>query len=90
MRGSGEEAVRTGFRTGCASRQVGGHDGSVSAAGLVRLARTTPAAVLVAGSAPPPPWAAGWRPHDLPALPGLAGYRAYLAPSAHAAPPPAP
>ncbi|APU42906.1 hypothetical protein [Streptomyces sp. TN58] len=87
---SGEEAVRTGFRTGCASRQVGGHDGSVSAGGLVRLARTTPAAVLVAGGAPPPPWAAGWRPHDLPALPGLAGYRAYLAPSAHAAPPPAP
>ncbi|MFE1830198.1 hypothetical protein [Streptomyces yangpuensis] len=88
---SGEEAVRTGFRTGCASRQVlGGHDGSISAAGLVRLARTTPTAVLVAGGAPPPPWAAQWRPHDLPALPGLPGYRAYLAPSARAVPTPPP
>ncbi|MFE1900765.1 hypothetical protein [Streptomyces yangpuensis] len=88
---SGEEAVRTGFRTGCASRQVlGGHDGSISAAGLVRLARTTPTAVLVAGGAPPPPWAAQWRPHDLPALPGLPGYRAYLAPSAGAVPTPPP
>ncbi|MFB8394758.1 hypothetical protein [Streptomyces yangpuensis] len=87
---SGAEAVRTGFRTGCASRQLlGGHDGSISAAGLVRLARTTPTAVLVAGGAPPPPWAARWRPHDLPALPGLPGYRAYLAPSARAVPAPA-
>ncbi|WP_051807214.1 hypothetical protein [Streptomyces sp. NRRL F-2664] len=86
---SGEEAVRTGFRTGCASRQVhGGHDGSISAAGLVRLARSTPAAVLVAGGAPPPPWAARWRPHDLPPLPGLPAFRAYLAPSARAAAPP--
>ncbi|MCJ1679990.1 hypothetical protein MTF65_22115 [Streptomyces sp. APSN-46.1] len=80
---SGEEAVRVAFRAGCASRQVyGGHDGSITPAGLVALAGTRPVAVLVAGNAAPPPWARDWRLHPLPDLPGLPGCRAYLAPTA--------
>lgn len=83
---SGEEAVRVAFRAGCASRQVyGGHDGSITADGLAALARTRPAAVLVAGGAPPPAWARDWRPLPLPDFPGLRGHVAYLAPSARPA-----
>lgn len=84
---SGEEAVRVAFLAGCASRQVyGGHDGSITPDGLAALARTRPTAVLVAGGAPPPPWARGWRPLPLPDFPGLRGHLAYLAPSARPAP----
>ncbi|AQT70910.1 hypothetical protein [Streptomyces sp. fd1-xmd] len=80
---SGEEAVRVAFRTGCASRQLlGGHDGSISAAALAALARTRPTAVLVEGGAPAPAWARTWRPYELPALPGMKTYRAYLGPAA--------
>ncbi|MBT2450632.1 hypothetical protein J7F03_26875 [Streptomyces sp. ISL-43] len=80
---SGQEAVRVAFRTGCASRQVyGGHDGSITTAGLISLADNRPAAVLVAGTAPVPRWVREWRPYDLPDLPGLRGFRAYLGPAA--------
>lgn len=80
---SGEQAVRVGFRTGCASRQLyGDHDGSISAAALAALARTRPTAVLVADSAPAPEWARTWRPYELPELPGMKRYRAYLGPAA--------
>ncbi|MEU5808435.1 hypothetical protein [Streptomyces sp. NPDC047718] len=84
---SGVEAVRVAYRAGCASRQVyGGHDGSISAAGLAALAARQPAAVLVAGgAAAAPPWARGWRPYPLPGLPGERPWRAYLAPSARPA-----
>ncbi|MEU2392738.1 hypothetical protein [Streptomyces sp. NPDC007369] len=83
---SGEEAVRVAFRAGCASRQAyGGHDGSISAAGLTALAARMPTAVLVADGAAPPPWARGWRPQPLPALPDGRPWRAYLAPSARPA-----
>ncbi|WP_329191891.1 MULTISPECIES: hypothetical protein [unclassified Streptomyces] len=81
---SGAEAVRAAFATGCAARQVyGGHDGSITADGLISLARTRPTAVLVSGDLPPPHWARNWRPHPLPDLPDQPGYRAYLAPSTH-------
>ncbi|MFK0252318.1 hypothetical protein [Streptomyces sp. NPDC090445] len=83
---SGEEAVRVAFRAWCASRQVyGGHDGSISVAGLTALAARMPAAVLVADGAAPPPWARGWRPYPLPSLPAGRPWRAYLAPSARPA-----
>ncbi|MEV0415151.1 hypothetical protein AB0I68_31240 [Streptomyces sp. NPDC050448] len=85
---SGAEAVRAAFATGCAARQVyGGHDGSITARGLISLARTRPTAVLVTGSLPPPPWAHDWLPHPLPSLPGQPRYRAYLAPSSRQEPP---
>ncbi|MEU7556383.1 hypothetical protein AB0B01_29360 [Streptomyces sp. NPDC044571] len=88
---SGTEAVRAAFATGCAARQVyGGHDGSITARGLISLARTRPTAVLVSGGLQPPPWAHDWHPHPLPDLPGRPGYRAYLAPWARQEPMPAP
>ncbi|MFF5706107.1 hypothetical protein ACFY7H_27040 [Streptomyces sp. NPDC012794] len=79
---SGAEAVRVAFLARCASRQVGGHDGSITADGLAALARTRPAAVLVAGGSPPPAWARGWRTLLLPDFPGRRGHLAYLSPSA--------
>ncbi|NXY94895.1 hypothetical protein HYE82_10920 [Streptomyces sp. BR123] len=83
---SGEEAVRVAFRAGCASRQVyGGHDGSISSAGITALAARMPTVVLVKDGAAPPRWAGGWRPHPLPALPDGRPWRAYLAPSARPA-----
>lgn len=78
---TGEEAVRIAFRAGCASRQAGGHDASITPAGLTAAARSRPVAVLVRGSAPPPGYAAGWRRHTLPGLPGTAELVAYLGPA---------
>ncbi|TDU73717.1 hypothetical protein EDD91_0321 [Streptomyces sp. KS 21] len=78
---SGEEAVRVAFRSGCASRQTGGHDGSITPAAMGVTARSRPVAVLVRGDAHPPSYARFWRPHPLPALPGMPGLRAYLGPA---------
>ncbi|MGW0363852.1 hypothetical protein [Streptomyces sp. NPDC002990] len=86
---SGEEAVRIAFRAGCASRQTGGHDGSITPAALAAAARTRPVAVLVRGDAPPPPYARGWRGHELRGLPGTGEMRAYLGPATRAVPVPA-
>ncbi|MFC9428977.1 hypothetical protein [Streptomyces sp. NPDC056987] len=79
---SGAEAVRIAFRTGCASRQTGGHDASVTPAGLAALARGRPVAVVVTDGDAPPAYARHWRLHRLPELPGLRNCRAYLSPSA--------
>lgn len=78
---SGEEAVRVAFRSGCASRQTGGHDGSTTPAEMAATARSRPVAVLVRGDAHPPPYARAWRHHLLPALPGMPGLHAYLGPA---------
>ncbi|MET8679813.1 hypothetical protein ABZW18_20090 [Streptomyces sp. NPDC004647] len=79
---SGEEAVRIAFRTGCSSRQIGGHDGSITRAGLLEAAGSRPVAVLVAGDRAAPSYTHGWRVQELPRLGGRAGFRAYLSPSA--------
>ncbi|MET9319394.1 hypothetical protein ABZX75_04230 [Streptomyces sp. NPDC003038] len=86
---SGEEAVRIAFRAGCSSRQVGGHDGSITPAALAASARARPVAILVRGNAPPPPYARGWRTHVLHGLPGTGKLRAYLGPATRAVPVPA-
>ncbi|MGP3998600.1 hypothetical protein [Streptomyces sp. 8N706] len=77
-----EEAVRIGFRAGCSSRQTRGHDGSITTADLVELARRRPVAVLVAGDGPPPSYARDWRVVALPSLSGQERFRAFLSPSA--------
>ncbi|MGW0395395.1 hypothetical protein ACWDYJ_31885 [Streptomyces sp. NPDC003042] len=77
---SGEEAVRIAFRAGCASRQIGGHDASITPAGVSAAARGRPVAVLVRGTGRPPAYAAGWRRHTLPGLPGTPELIAYLGP----------
>ncbi|MEU6080182.1 hypothetical protein [Streptomyces sp. NPDC047108] len=79
---TGPEAVRIAYRAGCSSRQAGGHDGSITQAGLAAAARTRPVAVLVFGDKAAPPYARGWRAVDLPRLGGLHPYRAHLSPSA--------
>ncbi|WP_328402483.1 hypothetical protein OHS70_30045 [Streptomyces sp. NBC_00390] len=78
---SGAEAVRIAFFTGCASRQTRGHDGSITPAGLVALARDRPVAFVVTGESRPPSYARGWRLTRLPDLPGHHNSRAYLAPT---------
>ncbi|MGW4237124.1 hypothetical protein ACWEJP_09830 [Streptomyces sp. NPDC004749] len=77
----GEEAVRVAHRAGCASRQVGGHDGSITPAGIAALARERPVAVVVEGDDRPPAYARGWRAVRLPRLPGRDDVRAYLSPA---------
>ncbi|MEU7281670.1 hypothetical protein AB0A69_23285 [Streptomyces sp. NPDC045431] len=76
---SGEDAIRVAYRTGCASRQPGGHDGSITPEGLTALSRHRPVAVLVSGGARPPSYARAWREHRLPDLGRLTRYRAYVA-----------
>ncbi|MGR4880298.1 hypothetical protein ACIPUC_12785 [Streptomyces sp. LARHCF249] len=83
---SGEEAVRIAFRAGCSSRQVGGHDGSITPAELAAAARSRPVALIVRGHAPPPGYAEGWRRHVLHGPPGLPDLRAYLGPATGARP----
>ncbi|MCL7380800.1 hypothetical protein [Streptomyces sp. 35G-GA-8] len=78
---SGAEAVRLAYLAGCASRQTGGHDGSITPAGLVALARDRPVAVVVAGEGAPPAYTKGWRVLRLPDLPGQSDWHAWLSPS---------
>ncbi|WP_206320603.1 hypothetical protein [Streptomyces zingiberis] len=77
---SGHEAVRIAFRAGCSSRQVGGHDGSITASGLRAAAGAGPVAVVVPGGAAPPVHARGWRRHPIPGH-GRQGFDAYLSPA---------
>ncbi|WP_404815275.1 hypothetical protein [Streptomyces thermolineatus] len=79
---TGQHAVPLAFHTGCASRQDGGHDGSITDAGLRALARAEPLAVLVAGDHSPPGWARDWPVQPLPDLPGVPDLRAHLSPTA--------
>ncbi|MEV6654996.1 hypothetical protein [Streptomyces sp. NPDC051219] len=83
---SGEQAILVAFRVGCASRQTGGHDGSITQPGMTAAARSRPVAMLVSGAAGPPDFARGWRLHPLPDLPGRPNLRAYLSPTAKPAP----
>lgn len=63
---SGAQAVPIAYYAGCASRQTGGHDASVTPAGLRDAARRVQAAVLVAAWRPP----AGVRALGAARLPG--------------------
>ncbi|MFJ8078585.1 hypothetical protein ACIQ7Q_32810 [Streptomyces sp. NPDC096176] len=78
---SGVEAPRVAFRTGCASRQAGGHDGSITRAGLAALADERPVAYVVEGKARPPAFARGWRRLDLPGLPARPDLSVYVGPA---------
>ncbi|MER6612124.1 hypothetical protein [Streptomyces xantholiticus] len=82
---SGVEAPRIAFQAGCASRQVGGNDGSLTAAGIAALAQDRPVALVVEGDTAPPAYARGWRQARLPGLRSRPDLRVYLAPFAGAA-----
>ncbi|MGX1885922.1 ArnT family glycosyltransferase [Streptomyces sp. NPDC055287] len=79
---SGDQAVRVAFRTGCASRQPSGHDGSTTPRALAATGVRRPVAVLVAAGGRPPAYARAWRLHPLPDLGRRTGFRAYLSPAA--------
>ncbi|SHM21925.1 hypothetical protein [Actinacidiphila paucisporea] len=70
---SGDSAVPAAFYAGCASRETAGADRSITADGLLAVARHRPVAVLVAPGDRPPAFARHWRSAALP------GYRAYFA-----------
>ncbi|MCZ7414947.1 hypothetical protein [Streptomyces sp. WMMC897] len=77
---SGHDAVRVAYRAGCASRQLTGHDGSITPAGLREAADRHAVAVLVAGDRRPPSVARTWTEHPLPDRSVSPDYRAYVAP----------
>lgn len=79
---SGSAAVPLAFYAGCASRDTGGPDASVTPAALVTRARSEPVAVVVAPGGTPPGYARSWASVPLPGAPQLTGYRAYVAPPA--------
>ncbi|MGW5277625.1 hypothetical protein ACWEQP_34935 [Streptomyces sp. NPDC004044] len=76
---TGFDAVPIGYYAGCASRQIGGHDGSITTDGLRAAARRTPVAVIVAPGHKPPAYARAWRPESLPPLRGGADLAVYVA-----------
>ncbi|MDI3385120.1 hypothetical protein QIS99_02645 [Streptomyces sp. B-S-A8] len=79
---TGYESIRVAFRVGCSSRQPGGHDKSITPAGLAAAARHQPVALLLFGDQRPAAYARDWRVHPLPAPHHMPGYRAYLSPKA--------
>lgn len=79
---SGSSAVPLAFHAGCASRQIGGPDASITAAGLTSAAGRVPVAFLVTAHGRPPDFARAWRAVPLPGAGPYAGYLAYVAPRA--------
>lgn len=77
---SGDGAQPVAFYTGCASRQTGGPDASITPAGILAAARTRPVGILVAPGAHPPAFARTWPASPLPTHPGPPGYRVYVSP----------
>ncbi|MFF5727844.1 hypothetical protein [[Kitasatospora] papulosa] len=78
---SGDDAVPIAYYAGCASRQTGGHDASITPEALRDLARRVPVAVLVTGGGVAPPVTRGSHVVPLPTgrahlLPGPAVDRA--------------
>ncbi|MBY8879055.1 hypothetical protein [Actinacidiphila acidipaludis] len=77
---SGDNAVPIAYYSGCASRQTGGPDRSVDAAGLAALARREAAAYLLAAGSRTPAFAVAWPCVPLPLSPEPGGERACVAP----------
>ncbi|WP_175411833.1 hypothetical protein [Streptomyces sp. TRM64462] len=79
---AGEDAIRIAYRAGCASRQPGGHDGSITPAGLADAAQRQPVAVLLSRGRAVPSYARGWDSYPLPELPQRPGFHVLVSPSA--------
>jgi hypothetical protein len=79
---SGTEAPRIALRAGCASRQIGGHDGSITRPALARLGEERAVAYVVERHNRPPSFTRGWRLLTLPGLPSRPELRAYVSPAA--------
>ncbi len=79
---TGDQFVPVAYYAGCSSRQpAGGHDGSITVAGLLRLGRSQPLAVITVDGRRPPGYAGGWRPAEL-----AGGHVAWLPPDGPAGP----
>ncbi|TQK51769.1 hypothetical protein FBY35_2187 [Streptomyces sp. SLBN-118] len=78
---SGHDAVPIAYYAGCASRQSGGHDASITSDGIVAATHRMPVAVVVAGGNAPPAYARTWRTTALPHVRGRETYRVYLPPT---------
>ncbi|MDQ8708061.1 hypothetical protein RCO28_37210 [Streptomyces sp. LHD-70] len=79
---TGMESIRVAFRVGCSSRQPGGHDKSITPAGLAAAARHQPVVLLLSGDQHPQAYARDWRTVPLPDFPHMPDYRAHLSPTA--------
>ncbi|MFF9687531.1 hypothetical protein [Streptomyces sp. NPDC014623] len=77
---SGDDAVPIAYYAGCASRQTGGHDASITPEALRALARRVPTAVLAAEGGRRPPVTDGAREEHRPPGDGPGPYRTYLLP----------
>ncbi len=77
---SGYRSPQLAFYAGCGSRNVTGHDASISSGQLVALGRHTMVAVIVRPGLRPPHFAKHWQRHELPAGPGQNSWAAYLEP----------
>ncbi|MDF6040955.1 hypothetical protein LRD69_01975 [Streptomyces sp. JH14] len=80
---TGYDAVPIGYYAGCASRQIGGHDGSITADGLLAAARRAPVAVIVTPGRGAPAYAHAWQKESLPPLRGGPALTVHLAPTEH-------
>ncbi|MEV0371826.1 hypothetical protein AB0I10_18680 [Streptomyces sp. NPDC050636] len=77
----GEQAVPLAYYTGCASRQLGGHDESITERQLLDLGRRMPLVLITTSTQSPPPFARGWRPSGV-----RGGYLAWTSPRPSPAP----
>ncbi|MDN0197839.1 hypothetical protein [Streptomyces sp. S.PNR 29] len=65
---TGHEAIPIGYYAGCSSANIGGHNASITEAGVLRTARRVPVAVLTGPGGTSPGYARSWavhRFHDL-------------------------
>lgn len=73
-------ATPVGYQARCASGQTAGNNENLTPAGILRLARTQPVAVLTPRGGQPPAYARDWPSHPLPDLNYHQGYRVHLSP----------
>lgn len=69
-----------GYYANCTSREIGGHDGSITSHGLAALARTHKVAVIRTSSQRVPAYARLWVRRPLPGWPPGTPWVAYISP----------
>jgi hypothetical protein len=75
---TGDSSVLIAFYSGCASREMGGADASITPDGVRAMAGHKPVAVLVKKGRQPPAFAREWRVVQLRDGAPFRGYRAYV------------
>ncbi|UQA90816.1 ArnT family glycosyltransferase [Streptomyces halobius] len=72
---TGEQAIPVAYYTGCTSRQLDGHDESITQRQLLGLGRRMPLVVITKSTQAPPSFARDWHPSGIPD-----GYLAWISP----------